>query len=278
MPRALRDEYERARPAAAALARLTAAQRRRDERAQHAAAGELVELHLDVARSIARRYRRRGIAADDLEQVACLGLIRAAHRYQSALGADFLAYAVPVIHGDLRHYFRDHGWVVRPPRRVQELQGRVVRERERFGGGHEERQPGWLAERLGTTVAEVDEALAAEGCFTPLSLDRPIAGNVSTSVGDSLPGPREDDAAEARAMLRSAVRGLSARDRQILGMRYFEQLTQQEMAQSLGVTQTQVSKLIARILRDLRAVLGEVDGPTRGEGGRDRRDDLQRSA
>lgn len=277
MPRALRHEYERARPAAA-LARLTAAQRRRDVPAQHAAAAELAELHLDVARSIAGRYRRRGIAADDLEQVACLGLIRAAHRYQPALGADFLAYAVPVIHGDLRHHFRDHGWVVRPPRRVQELQGRVVRELDRVGGGHEERQPGWLAERLGTTVAEVHEALAAEGCFTPLSLDRPIAGNVSTSVGDSLPDPREDDPAEARAMLRSAVRGLSARDRQILGMRYFEQLTQQEMAQRLGVTQTQVSKLIARILRDLRAVLGEVDGPTRGEGGRDRRDDLQRSA
>ena len=257
------DEHERARLAAAALGRLADARGQDDAAAQQAAVGELVELHLDVARAIAGRYRRRGIAADDLEQVASLALIRAVHHYETERGTEFLAYAVPVIRGDLRHHFRDHGWVVRPPRRVQELQGRVVRERDHQPADPGEHHSDRLARQLGTTVTAVEEALAAEGCFTPLSLDRPVSGGrergVADTLVDTLRDSRDDAAAEARAVLRSPVRNLDARDRRILGMRFFEQLTQQEMADALGVTQTQVSKLVARILRDLRADVGSVD-------------------
>src|SRR5689334_16299152 len=91
-----------------------------------AAASELVLNHLGVAHGIARRYRNRGIAADDLEQVARLGLVKAARSYDPAKQADFLAYAVPTVRGEVRKHFRDHGWVVRPPRRVQELQSRIL--------------------------------------------------------------------------------------------------------------------------------------------------------
>lgn len=255
------DERERAQRAAAALERLAAAQLAGDEQAEHAAADELVELHLDVARAVAARYRRRGIPSEDLQQVASLALVRAVHQYRPDRGTSFLAYAVPVIRGELRHHFRDHGWVVRPPRRVQELQGRVVRERDRAPVSRDGHQSERLAEELGTTVADVDEALAAEGCFTPLSLDCPAHGaERSGSVGDALPDEESDGAAEARAVLRSPVRRLGDRDREILGMRFFQQLTQQEMAEALGVTQTQVSKLLTRILRDLRTDVGDVDG------------------
>lgn len=255
------SEHERAQRATAVLERLVAAQRAGDEEAEHAAADELVELHLDVARAVAARYRRRGIPDDDLEQVASLALVRAVHQYRPDRGPTFLAYAVPVIRGELRHHFRDHGWVVRPPRRVQELQGRVVRERDRSPEWRDGHQAERLAQELGTTAAEVDEALAAEGCFTPLSLDRPAnATERSGSVGDTLPAEESDHAVEARAVLRSPVRRLGDRDREILGMRFFQQLTQQEMAEALGVTQTQVSKLLTRILRDLRTDVGDVDG------------------
>ncbi len=195
--------------------------------------------------------------------MASLALVRAVQDYEPARGADFLAYAVPVIRGAVRHHFRDHGWVVRPPRRVQELQGRLVREGDGAAPAPEGTQTARLAEQLGTTRADVDEALAAEGCFSPLSLDRPAAGDRSGSVGEALPGEPGDDAVEARAMLRSPVRRLDDRDRAILGMRFFEQMTQQEMAEALGVTQTQVSKLLARILRELRDDLGDVDGVPR---------------
>lgn len=256
---------QRARRASAALARLAAARRDREAEAERAAVEELVGLHLEVARAIAGRYRGRGIPAEDLEQVASLALIRAVHRYEPERGSPFVAYAVPLIRGGLRHHFRDQGWVVRPPRRVQELQSRVIRERDRAPSRGSGRASSRLAELVGATASEVDEALAAEGCFTPLSLDRPVAGADSGSVGETLPDEHDDGAAEARAVLRSPVRRLDARDRWILGMRFFEQMTQQEIAEALGVTQTQVSKLIARILDDLRAEVGDVDGQARRE-------------
>ena len=223
----------------------------------------VVELNLCVARSLAHRYRDRGLDIEDLEQVAYLALVKAAHRFDPDAGHDFLSYAVPTIRGELRRHFRDVGWVVRPPRRIQELQGRIADVHVDLTGrlGRSPRA-GDLADELDERRSDVEEALGAEGCFVPASLDRPVGGNGTASVGDLLCG--EDDEqrrAEARIVLGPAVQRLADRDRRILQLRYFEDRTQREIGEAIGVTQMQVSRLLSRILDDLRASLEEPDSP-----------------
>ncbi len=219
---------------------------------------DLVLNHLGVAHSIARRYRNRGIAADDLEQVARLGLVKAARNYDAAKQADFLAYAVPTIRGEVRKHFRDHGWMVRPPRRVQEMQSRILAAAadltQQIGRSP---RPSEIAAHLGEPISEVEEALGADGCFSPSSLDRPVsAASDAPSLGDLLPGEDDDQqAVEARVLLGPAVRRLSERDRKILHLRYFNGWTQEEIAREIGVTQMHVSRLLTRILAELRADL-----------------------
>lgn len=230
-----------------------------DAEARHLILDDVVLANVGVARSIASRYRSRGIATDDLEQVANAALVRAVHHFDGDLASDFLAYAVPSIRGELRRYFRDSGWMVRPPRRIQELQGRVIETRDRLRAETGEScSHADIARALDVPESDVVEALAAEGCFTPTSLDLPVGEGSSSTLGDLLRDPQDDDgaaAAEARAMLSPVVRRLSARDRALLRLRFFDERTQQEIADEFGVTQTQVSRLLTRVLRDLRAGL-----------------------
>jgi RNA polymerase sigma-B factor len=216
---------------------------------------ELIRLNMPVARSIAVRYRRRGIPDDDLEQVAYLALVRVAHTYDHASGHDFLSYAVPSIRGEVRRHFRDVGWMVRPPRRVQELQSRIAATESELSSelGHPP-TASELADALNETEEDVDEALAANGCFTPTSLDQVVHEDAAGSLGDQL-GAEETGlaAAEARVVLAPALRRLGERDRAIVRMRFFGQRTQQEIADEIGVTQMQVSRLLSRICRNLRA-------------------------
>lgn len=226
---------------------------------------EVVVLNLEVALSLASRFRGRGVARDDLEQVACMALVRAAQRFDATMDHDFLSYAVPTIRGELRRYFRDHGWTVRPPRRVQEIQAIAIETRdnlaERKGSVPTEAE---IAAALGEDEATVREALSAEGCFTPTSLDVPAGQDSGYSLGDVLGAPDpETDAAEARVVLQPVVRQLSERDRRILQMRFFDECTQQEIADEIGVTQMQVSRLLTRIMRDLRKAL--EDSPEAAE-------------
>jgi len=219
---------------------------------------DLVLAHLDVAHGIARRYRNRGIATDDLEQVARLGLVKAARNYDPAKQTDFLAYAVPTIRGEVRKHFRDQGWMVRPPRRVQEMQSRILAAASELTQqlGRSPR-PSEIAAELGEPLGEVEEALAADGCFSPSSLDRPVGAGVDApSLGDMLPDPADDhDAVDARVILAPAVRRLDDRDRKILHLRYFNGWTQEEIAREIGVTQMHVSRLLSRILTELRSEL-----------------------
>ncbi|WP_299929536.1 sigma-70 family RNA polymerase sigma factor [uncultured Nocardioides sp.] len=233
----------------------------RDVRRQadaHELTRQLIETNAAVARSMASRYRNRGIDLDDLEQVALLGLTKAAQRFDPAAGHDFLSFAVPTIRGELRRHFRDSGWMVRPPRRVQDLQTRIAGAQEelepRLGRSP---RPSELAAHLGEDTSDVVEALAADGCFTPTSLDAPVADG-SSSIGDLLGG--EDRAlaqTEAKVILDPLMRGLTARDRRILQLRFFQEQTQQEIAESVGLTQAQVSRVLTRILADMR--VGLVD-------------------
>ena len=218
---------------------------------------EVVLLNLGPARRLAQRYAGRGIPVEDLTQVAYLALVSAAHRFDPDYGAEFMAFATTSIRGELRKHFRDHGWMVKPPRRVQELQARINAAREELGQtlGRSPR-PAQLAEHLGEDVEAVIEALAADGCFTPSSLDRPFtdaAESSTATLADMLPA--EDDewqAVEARLLLEPLVAGLDERDRRIVELRFHQQRTQQEIAEEIGVTQMHVSRLIKRLLAELR--------------------------
>src|SRR5688572_2445564 len=182
---------------------------------------QLIETNAAVARSMASRYRNRGIDLDDLEQVALLGLTKAAQRFDPAAGHDFLSFAVPTIRGELRRHFRDFGWMVRPPRRVQDMQTRIAGAQEELESqlGRSPRASE-IAAHLGEDMSDVVEALAADGCFTPTSLDAKVADG-SSSIGDLL---GQDDRAlaraEAKVMLDPLMRTLSARDRRIVRLRY----------------------------------------------------------
>jgi RNA polymerase sigma-B factor len=237
----------------------------------------LIEVNMPVARSIAARYRRRGVPAEDLEQVAYLALVRVAHSYDESRGHDFLSYAVPSIRGEIRRYFRDQGWMVRPPRSVQEMQARIASVESEVSTrlGHPP-TPEELAQDLDESVGDVREAQAANGCFAPTSLDH-VVGADTTSIVDQL-GETDAgvDAAEARVMLAPLVRRLTRRERRILELRFFGQRTQQEIADDIGVTQMQVSRLLSGLLRRLRTSL-EAEPPSAARrrvqevGGRSRR-------
>jgi RNA polymerase sigma-B factor len=231
-----------------------------DER-REALLEELIAVNMSVADSIVSRYRCRGIANEDLQQVAYLALTKAARRFDPQAGHDFLSFCVPTVRGEVRRHFRDHGWMVRPPRRIQELQQRISRGQEdltvRRG-----RPPSAdeLAHELDESVDDVREAMDRQGCFTPASLDRPVGEDDGTPLGELLGEQDEGQrAAEARVVLAPVVRRLGERDRRILSLRYFEGLTQREIAEDIGVTQMQVSRLLTRILRTLREDLGPLD-------------------
>ena len=218
----------------------------------------LIETNAGVARSMAGRYRNRGIDLDDLEQVALLGLTKAAQRFDPDAGHDFLSYAVPTIRGELRRHFRDSGWMVRPPRRVQDLQSRIARAQDELELelGRSPR-PSEVAGHLGVELDDVIEALSADGCFTPTSLDGPV-GDGGSSLGDLLGADdRAIESAEARVVLAPVLRQLSARDQRIVRLRFVEERTQQEIAEAIGLTQAQVSRVLTRILDQLRAGLAE---------------------
>jgi RNA polymerase sigma-B factor len=225
-----------------------------DEGARARLRDQVVVLNMAVARAIAHRYSRRGIPVDDLVQVAYVGLVKAVNGFDPRHGRDFLSYAVPTVTGEVKRYFRDFGWTVRPPRRIQELQGQISRAAGELSH-HLGRsaKPSEIAENLGIDVELVIEALAADGAFTPASLDVPVGEEGSACLGDLI-GDEDQDLvrAEVRMMLGPAVRQLGVRDRKILELRFFEGWTQEQIAKEIGVTQMQVSRLLARILSDLR--------------------------
>ena len=218
---------------------------------------EVVVLHMGLARAIAARYRGRGIADDDLTQAAAMALLKAARNFDPTRGVEFLSYAVVTMKGEVKRQFRDYGWMVRPPRPIQKLQADVSRAdselTHQLGRSPKVTE---VAAYLGVAEDDVLEALSADGCFTPTSLDTPVGSEGSGVLGELIPG--EDSAmseAEARVMLTPAVRALPEREREVLYLRFFKQQTQAQIAEEIGVTQMQVSRILSRVLVKLRGQL-----------------------
>jgi RNA polymerase sigma-B factor len=217
-----------------------------------AARDEVAERMMPLARSLARRYANKGEPLDDLEQVACLGLIKAIDRFDLSRDVRFATYAVPTIAGELKRHFRDRGWMMRVPREVQELSGRIGPVRERLVCDLSRTPTSTeLARALECDEDRVLEALAAAEAYRTLSLDQPFrdgTGPLEAIGGDDLGFER----AEARAMLAGGLEQLAPREREIVRLRYFEGLTQREIADRIGISQMHVSRLIRRTVQQLR--------------------------
>lgn len=220
---------------------------------------EAIELGLPFATGLARRFRDRGEPQEDLDQVATVGLMKAVDGYDPSLGTEFASYAVPTILGEVRRYFRDRGWRIRVPRRLQELRMSM-----QHGLGE-------LTQRLGRTpttadiagflgVPEVDVLAAQEaaGAYRPGSLSEPTRPGSDAVVADRLADEAGDlDAVVNRESLRPALARLPRREQRILAMRFFGNMTQTQIAQEIGVSQMHVSRLLAASLNRLRAALVE---------------------
>lgn len=214
---------------------------------------EVIVLNIPVAHALAGRYRNRGQNADELEQVACLALTRAVQGFDPELGDDLLVFAVPTILGELKRYFRSSNWAVRPPRRIQEIRPRIAAADEELTQSlGRSPSPSEIARELDCSTEDVEEAISCADLAHATSLDQP-ASESGSPLADLLPDSEAGfEHSEAVAMLAPACRRLKVRDRLILRMRFYDQLTQQQIADELGVTQVQVSRLLARIFNDLR--------------------------
>lgn len=222
--------------------------------AEHAR-GRLVELHLPLAEYLARRFGNRGELHEDLVQVATIGLIKAIDRFDLERGVAFSTYATPTIVGEIKRHFRDRGWTIRVPRRLQEIQA-VINQAVSDLGQELGRSPtvAEIAHRVGMSEEEILEGLESANAYSPLSLDAPDPsgemGAVIEQLGD------EDDALSAvidRETVKPLLDQLDARAKRILMLRFFHNMTQSQIAEDLGISQMHVSRLLSRTLAQLRA-------------------------
>jgi RNA polymerase sigma-B factor len=213
----------------------------------------LVKRYLPLAQHLARRYPAGG-EQEDLMQVASMGLLKAIDRYDPSRGIAFSSFAVPTILGELKRYFRDHGWSVRPPRDVQELSGRLASAADTLTGRlRRAPTPHELAEECGASVEQVIEAHAAVSAHNPVPLDRPRNGEVDAEPAGGLGG--EDPAlagVENTLAFESLVAVLPERERLILRLRFEEEWRQREIGEHLGLSQMHVSRLIRQSLTALQ--------------------------
>ncbi len=217
--------------------------------------GELVTAHLGLAEYLARRFNNRGEPLDDLVQVASVGLLKAVDRFDPVRGVEFSTYATHTIVGELKRHFRDKGWAVRAPRRMQELYlrlGKIIANLSQEIG----RSPtiAELATEAQVSEEEVLEALEAGQAYRFASLDAPSPGDDEGDAMSSRLGVEDNqmEGAEHRATLSPLLSTLPARERRILQLRFFDGLTQSEIATQLGISQMHVSRLLARSLAQLR--------------------------
>jgi RNA polymerase sigma-B factor len=214
---------------------------------------EVVTSHLWLADSLARRFHHRGEEAEDLQQVARFGLVQAVQRFDPDQGP-FLAFAIPTISGCLKRHFRDHGWLVRPPRRTQEVAAQLRQQSPELTQRlHADPSDQDLADHLGQSIKVVREANGANQCYRPSSL--------AAAYGSASAEPAAADEfamCETRLVIGRAWRQLTRDERTLLTLRFYEDRSQSAIATRLGISQMQVSRLLARTLLRLRSIIGTL--------------------
>jgi len=231
------------------------------EDARSDARESLVRLHLPLVEHLARRFAGRGEPYDDLVQVGTIGLIKAVDRFDTDRGVEFSTYATPTIVGEIKRHFRDRGWAIRVPRRLQELRLAISNATSELSQelGRSPTVPE-LAERIGVGDEEILEGLESANAYTTLSLDAPEGpGDRTSSVAESL-GDYDDALAtvEDRETIKPLLDLLDERSRRILGLRFFRGMTQSQIATEVGISQMHVSRLLSRALETLREKLDEA--------------------
>jgi RNA polymerase sigma-B factor len=230
--------------------------RRYHERGDLEARERLIEQYLPLVRSLARRYSYRGEQLEDLVQVGCIGLIKAIDRFDVERGVELTTYATPNIIGEIKRHFRDKGWSIRVPRGLQELNVRLSHLIEDLTV-QLERSPTIpeLAKAAGVEEEEVLEALESGQAYATLSLSAPALGDDNSDL-DPLESlgqiEHEYEVSEDRAVLAPGLKILDDRERRILQLRFYEGLTQSQIAQQIGFSQMHVSRLIRRALEKIR--------------------------
>lgn len=213
-----------------------------------------VEINMGLARALASRYRSKGVEWDDLVQVAYLALTKSVAGFDPHSPYRFSAYATATVRGEIKRWFRDHDWMVRPPRRYQDLR-LVISQREPELAQSLGRMPGAgeVADELGVSKGDVHASSAACQGRRSLSLDAPAYDPGSVSLGDTVPDPGDDiDTLEWRLSLRESLSRLGPRGRLILRLRFENEATQAEIGKELGVSQMHVSRLLSRLIDQLR--------------------------
>ena len=214
---------------------------------------QLIVSHLNLVRFLASKFKNRGEPLDDLIQVGTIGLIKAIDRFDPSRGLEFTTYATPTILGEIKRHFRDKGWSVRVPRRLQELSAKVNQANDELTN-ELSRSPSVeeIAKRVGASVDDVLEAMESSSAYSSV----PLEGGGSSddddapSVIDHYATEDEDLAAsDDRIVLEDAIRDFSPREKDVIRMRFFEGMTQVEIAERLGISQVQVSRLLRRTLR-----------------------------
>lgn len=224
-----------------------------------AARDELVRIYFPLVEYLARRYRSRGEPFDDLVQVASIGLLKAIDRFEPERGVKFSTYAVPTIIGELKRHFRDTGWAMRVPRRLQE---RALLLRRVIADSYQElgRSPtvAELARRAGLTSEEVLEAMDTMHAHSIESLDAPINDNDDSSMSTLGSEDETLELLEGWANVGPLLRTLPERERRLLYYRFVQGMPQSQIAQQLGISQMHVSRLLTRTLQALRSTVGET--------------------
>lgn len=229
--------------------------RRYKEKGDEDAREQLIVNHLNLVRFLAAKFKNRGEPLDDLIQVGTVGLIKAIDRFDLERGLEFTTFATPTILGEIKRHFRDKGWSVRVPRRLQELSAKVNQATDTLTE-QLQRSPSVeeIAQYLGTSVDEVLEAMESSSAYSSVPLEGGSTDDEEApSVIDKYAS--EDTAlstADDRMVIEQTIRGFSPREQEVIRMRFVEGLTQVEIAEKLGVSQVQVSRLLRRTLKKIQ--------------------------
>lgn len=232
------------------------------EAERDAARDALVHLHLPLVEHCARRFRNRGEPFEDLVQVGTIGLIKSVDRFDTDRGVEFSTYATPTILGEIKRYFRDKGWAIRVPRRLQELRMQIgATSAELTQSLGRSPTPRELADAIGCTVEEIIEGIESSNAYSTLSLDASDdAEDGAASMLDAIGVEDEGlEHVEIRESIKPLLEQLAPREKKILLLRFFKNMTQSQIAEEIGVSQMHVSRLLNRTLEQLRSSLQQPE-------------------